>query len=169
MIKAFHALGESQMGIAKRIGRGRCVVQSFLRDPERYGTKKSTGRPSKISQTLLRRVLRAGSTGDFSASKLQKRFNLPLSPRRVQQLLRDCQHLKFRKMKRAPALTANHKKRRQEWAKVHVTWPPEKWATVIFSDEKKFNLDGPDGFAYYWHDLRRQPRHFYTRHSGGVP
>ena len=30
----------------------------------------------------------------------------------------------------------------------------EKMANVIFSDEKKFTLDSPDGSMYYWHDLR---------------
>lgn len=28
-------------------------------------------------------------------------------------------------------------------------------------------MDGPDGFAYYWHDLRTEPKIFSTRRSGG--
>lgn len=43
----------------------------------------------------------------------------------------------------------------------------EKWETVIFSDEKKFNLDGPDGLQYYWHDLRDQKEIKMTRVHGG--
>ncbi|GBM50036.1 hypothetical protein AVEN_69615-1 [Araneus ventricosus] len=41
-----------------------------------------------------------------------------------------------------------------------------KWMAVIFSDEKKWNLDGPDLNIKYWHDFRKEPRSFFSRQSG---
>ncbi|CAD6196631.1 unnamed protein product [Caenorhabditis auriculariae] len=38
---------------------------------------------------------------------------------------------------------------------------------IIFSDEKKYNPDGPDGYAHYWRDLRKDPMYFSKRKFGG--
>ena len=38
---------------------------------------------------------------------------------------------------------------------------------MIFSDEKRFCLDGPDGYNYYWWDKRTEPRVVNKRMQGG--
>ncbi|CAF2084350.1 unnamed protein product [Rotaria magnacalcarata] len=47
-----------------------------------------------------------------------------------------------------------------------MTWNNE-CHKVVWSDEKKINSDGPDGFSYYWHDLRKEEEIFSTRPQGG--
>jgi hypothetical protein len=37
---------------------------------------------------------------------------------------------------------------------------------IVFSDEKKFNLDRPDSFNCYWKDLRKEP-YFFSKHNFG--
>jgi hypothetical protein len=47
-----------------------------------------------------------------------------------------------------------------------MTWTKE-WKRVIFSDEKKFNLDGPDCYSYYWHNLNLKEVKRAKRKFGG--
>jgi hypothetical protein len=138
-----------------------------LKNPEQYGKIKRPGRPLKLTVTAKRRLLREASKGKAGSKELQQQLQLNVTPRRVRQVLNKSNNLVYRARKKAPALTKQHKEKRLEWVKEKVSWTLGKWMTVIFSDENKFNLDGPDGIQCYWHDLRKEKQVFSKRPFGG--
>jgi len=159
--------GLSISAIAKRTNRSRDAVSRYLRDPEGYRKRKKTKGNTKISPHATRHLLREGAKGNSSAAQLKFQLSLPVSKRRVQQILSSADHLQYRKYKIAPPLTEQHIAKRLEWARERHAWTPGQWSQVIFSDEKKWNLDGPDGFSFYWHDLRKSERFLSRRQNGG--
>lgn len=102
----------------------------------------------------------------MSTRKVSASLNFRISHNTVFQVLKQSDHIKFLKLARKPALSTKHKIARLEFAREVMSWDNE-WFSVIFSDEKKFNLDGPDGYSYYWHDLRREPSILSRRQAGG--
>ena len=69
-------------------------------------------------------------------------------------------------MQTKPQLKKIHIEQRLKFAKEAIETRLD-FKSVVWSDEKKFNLDGPDGFAYYWHDLRKEKKYFSKRQMGG--
>lgn len=74
--------------------------------------------------------------------------------------------VKYRKMKARPCWRPHHIAARLDFARKYHCWNNE-WKSIVFSDEKKFNLDGPDGYKYFWHALGTKYEHYSKQHSGG--
>lgn len=138
----------SNRKIAREINRSEKVVRNFLKNRENYGQNYKTGRPSTVSDAQKLLLIRNAANSSKSARQLKIENNLSVGVRRVRQILKSSKRLKYTKMKRKPMLSPNNIRARKNFALNHIHWT-DQWRKFIFSDEKKFNFDGPDGFAYY--------------------
>ncbi|KAK2581558.1 hypothetical protein KPH14_005209 [Odynerus spinipes] len=165
-IEAYRDAGLSLREIAKKISRSTTCIYHFLQLRKNYGKNHYTGGNTKLTRRDRSRIFKEISTQNKTASEVKKILELPVTTRRVQQILQQDNRLKWTKRSLKPPLTQEHKRARLEFARNHMSWS-EEWKDTIFSDEKKFNLDGPDGFKYYWHDLRTDKSVAMSRNFGG--
>lgn len=166
LISSLRDDGFSCRQIARHIKRSFSSVAKFLRFGPEYGTSRSTGRPPVLSPREKRHILRQASNSSLPAKVIAEKANVCTHVRNVQRVIQNSKHIVRRKLKRKPVLSARHQAARLKFAQEHMSWV-KKWKRVIYSDEKKFNLDGPDGFSYYFHDLRKEERVLSRRQQGG--
>lgn len=159
------SLGLNQCEIARRMGRSRSAVQHQLGKPENYERAKR-GAKRKLSDRDIRHIERHASNKMTSAARIKDDLQLDVSPKTILGVLKSNPHFSYDKKRKGPNITPQSKRARLAWGNDHQHLI-DVWKTVIFSDEKKFNLDGPDGLQYYWHDNRKPKLRYGKRHSGG--
>ncbi len=109
----------------------------------------------KLPMRLVRLILRQAKTGLYTARELRDRYAPMVTVRRVQQLLAAEHDLTWSRMPASPKLTPRHRQKRLEWVRGMAVKGEKWWRRVVFNDESRFFLDGPDGLSTHWHDRRR--------------
>lgn len=165
-ILAYNKLKMSYRAISKQVNRSTKVISNFLKDPNKYGTSYGNKNACKLSERDKRRLAKEASSTGVSARNLVTSLKMDISVRTVQRYLKDSSVFQYVKRNKAPKLSNKNKEARVKWAKSMLS-SNTNWSQIVWSDEKKFNLDGPDGLGYYWHDIRQAKQTFFSRHSGG--
>jgi IS30 family transposase len=165
-IEGLKSSGISNREIATSLNRSHGEVDNYLKDRLNYGKKKRSVRKPILTPRCKRAIIKKGSNRSVSVNQLKNEIGLSASKSTIWRALHAEQRLYSSKEKKKPTVTTAHKKARMNFAQKHLATSTD-WTSIFFTDEKKFNLDGPDGYRHYWHDLRKEPLLFSKRHSGG--
>lgn len=175
-IDVYNLEGYSNRAIARKIDRSEHAVRNYLKDSASYGSNYQGRSATVLTPQDIRKIHRLASNSALSTNKIRMAAGVMASKSTVRRAILKAPFLKLKKLKKKPPLNPVRKQQRLEFAKQHMTWDvypqtiSNNWKNVVFSDEKKFNLDGPDGYNHYFHDIRKEEK-FLSRHharKGGV-
>lgn len=150
-IRDLYAETKSVRKTAKKARISTNTVLDIVHNRNRRSGKKRGPRPilsARDKRTLIRTARKGIANGEIVNSRiLKKKTGLPASRRTLRRELQRHDFSYQPVPKRLP-LTKNDKKNRLEFAKHHITRQTD-FKTVVFSDEKRFSLDGPDNLSSY--------------------
>ncbi|GBM19828.1 Transposable element Tc3 transposase [Araneus ventricosus] len=154
-------LGKTVKEISTLLNRSESIIYGIL-------TRKTPYEPKPRVTDILsdKRIQRTASSQKMSVLEITRASRLQISKNTVHRRIIESGYMIHAKMARRLTLSKLHISKRLKWARNHMPYG-DKWMAILFSDDKKWNLDGPDGNIKYWHDLRKEPRSFFSRQSGG--
>uniref|UniRef100_H3GJC1 Tc3 transposase DNA binding domain-containing protein n=1 Tax=Phytophthora ramorum TaxID=164328 RepID=H3GJC1_PHYRM len=131
------------------ISRKTSCFRTWLSRPQTDSSsdRPRAGRRLALTDREVRVLVRTAASGEYFAAELKTKLAIKASVRTIQRMLQRVDHLVYTKMDRTLPLTTVHKAARMAWAEEHIL--------------------NPDGFKYYWRDMRRPAQSFVRRQNGG--
>lgn len=144
--------GFSQRRIGRMLGYPRTTIQDAIRryrETGSYTRRPGQGRRRCTSERddryIVSNVLRNRfTTASEARNRLFEVRNVSVSLRTIRRRLAEKGLGSFRPA-RVPELTSAHRRARLAFAREHLNWTLDQWKAVLFSDESRISLRGPDG------------------------
>lgn len=148
----FANAGYSQRRIARMLGVPRITVRDAIRrfwETGSYTRRPRQGRhrctSAQDDRFIVNNVLRNRfTTAPEVRTRLFEVRNLSVSERIARRRLAVRNLTAFRPA-RAPELLTQHRRARLQFAREYANWSTDQWKDVLFSDESRIALWGPDG------------------------
>jgi len=150
--------GETNRSICKQTGYSIRGIQKIREKWKIHGTIQDldrSGRPKAITPRTLRHLIISAKQGELSSIPKAKSTysNSGIKTGSVKTLRRNLHQRGYfgRLRARKPHLTVRQRRARLAFAKKYQSWTTQDWEKVIFEDEKKFCVFGPNrGKQWCW-------------------
>jgi len=160
--KTFNEIGRI-MNVSRHVARKLCVYKRIAH-PKKRGRKCLLQQSNKLQ--IKRRISILKSDGQrVHSSKIINECHLNVSPRTIRRHLASI-GMRYANAKRKIFLTKTHKAKRVEMALRWISTDHD-WSKTIFSDEKRFTLDGPDNWMSYIGEKEQSIRQMRIAKGGG--
>lgn len=167
-VLASHRDGKSSRKIAGLVNRGQDAALKGIKSGQIRSGQRKRGVECKLPMGSVRLLVRAARTGRYTAFELQQKYAPMVTMRQVLQTLAEEPNLSWEKKSKAPASYSVPRAARLNWARSYLPKGDRFWRSVVFSDENRFTLDGPDGYSAHWKDSSKGGEwRIYCRNSGG--
>ena len=123
-------LGWSLYKMSAHVGRSRCCIRNYMKNPVQYGINTNPGRKQKLSAREKREICRLASNSTKSANEIIRELNLQVSKQTVLRTIRSNPQLVRQTMRAAPRLTDKHKLARKDFAKCNMKTEWKKVSNV---------------------------------------
>ncbi|GBM79692.1 hypothetical protein AVEN_71218-1 [Araneus ventricosus] len=124
------------------------MIYRVLTRKTSYKPKSRSGRPCVTDIRSDRQIQRMASSQKMSVREITGASRLQISNNTVHRRIIESGYMIHAKMARRLPLSKLHISKRLQWVDNHMSYG-DKWMAILFNDERKWNLDGPDGNIKY--------------------